>query len=268
MHAWPREGLARDAAGPILDLLFSPGDDGRVPTALVAGDRGTGRIARAAAGLLQAQGYTVGLSLKKGAYLHGVPLNISGDKLAEALQILQRDPFLECLVGAVSLNRSATHGLNFDACDVAAIVPGPHDEHSHAFAQGMDVLIKANRGRFVVSAGDTQARRVLAGVDPERVILVSNEDDDPDVQAQIAAGRCAVVTTWNGGGPHVTVLESGRTAASTPLPDGAQTKAKNITTELFVHAFMHALGLHNPKVVVNPPDTATLQETGCLVGGL
>jgi hypothetical protein len=148
---------------------------------------------------------------------------------------------------------------------VAAIVPGPHDEHSHAFAQGMDVLIKANRGRFVVSAGDAQARRVLAGVDPERVILVSNEADD--VQAQIAAGRCAVVTTWNGG-PHVTVFESGQTAASTPLPDGAQTKAKTIRTELFVRALMHALGLHNPKVVVNPPDTVTLQETGCLVGGL
>jgi hypothetical protein len=195
-----------------------------------------------------------------------MPLNLSDDKLAEAPQILQRDPFLECLLGAVSLSHSAAQGLNFDTCDVAAIVPGPHDEHAHAFAQGMDVLIKANRGRFVVSADDIQARRVLAGIDPERVILVSNEGDDPDVRAHIAAGRCAVVTTWNGDSPHVTVFESGQAAASTPLPDGAQTKAKNIITELFVLALMHALGLHNPKVVVNPTDTMTLQETDCLVG--
>jgi hypothetical protein len=145
--------------------------------------------------------------------------------------------------------------------DVAVIVPGPDAEDSHAFEQGMQVLIKANRGRFVVSADDTSARQAFADVDPGRVILVSNEgSDDPDVQAHIASGRCWVVTTWSSGKPYVTVFEGGRTVVSTPLPEGVRANAKNITTQLYAVALVHALGLRDPKAAVDPPDTMKLKN--------
>jgi cyanophycin synthetase len=238
---WMRRSETRDAGAAVLELKFPEGEDGTVPTVLVAGDRGTGKIARATGDLLREKGFKVGLSLKRSAYLGGQPLEISGGKLAEAPQILLSDPSLECLVGAVSLRRSAMRGLNLEACDVAAILPHKHNKDLDVYDQGMDVVIKANRGRFVVSTRNTAVRNALAGIDPERVILVSAQPDDTEARSHVAAGRCAVIKTWDSGRPHLTLFENGKATASTPLQDGTQARPKDVETQLFAFALACAV---------------------------
>jgi cyanophycin synthetase len=241
IHVWFRRSETDDVGAAVLELKFPEGEDGTVPTVLVAGDRGTGKIARATGDLLREKGFKVGLSLKRSAYLGGQPLEIAGGKLAEAPQILLSDPSLECLVGAVSLRRSAMRGLNLEACDVAAILPHKHNKDLDVYDQGMDVVIKANRGRFVVSTRNTAVRNALAGIDPERVILVSAQPDDTDARSHVAAGRCAVIKTWDSGRPHLTLFENGKATASTPLQDGTQARPKDVEIQLFAFALACAV---------------------------
>ena len=243
MHVWPRQGLSRDVAGPILDIVFPPGDSGSVPKLLVAGDRGIGPIARATAAWLRDNGVTVGLSLRRAAYLAGKPVNISAGNLAHAPRLLLRAPSLECLVAAISLRRTATHGLGLEACDAAAILPREHDGNTAAFDKGIEVLVKANRGRFVVTTSNTAARVALAGLDPGLVILVAARREDADAASQIAAGRAAVVKSWRGGEPLVTLFDKGRPVASAPIPDRARARPKDLEAHLCAFALTNAVGL-------------------------
>src|SRR3546814_6743732 len=46
MHVAPSEGTARDAAGPVIDMLFPPGTPARVPIAAITGTNGKTTTAR------------------------------------------------------------------------------------------------------------------------------------------------------------------------------------------------------------------------------
>ena len=243
MHVWPREGLSRDVAGPILDIVFPPGDTGSVPKLLVAGDRGTGRIGRATDAWLRENGVTVGLSLRRAAYLAGKPVDIAAGSLAHAPRLLLRAGTLECLVATISLRRTATYGLGLEACDAAAIVARGYDRDSLAFDKGIEVLMKANRGRFVVTTCDRAARVALASLDPARLILVAARPDDADARSQIAAGRSAVIRTWRRGEPLVTMFDEGRPVASASIPDRTRANPKELEAHLGAFALAHAVGL-------------------------
>jgi cyanophycin synthetase len=243
MHVWPREGKSRDVAGAILDFVFPDRRSAFVPIMLVAGDRGTSGVARAVEGLLRAKGLAVGLGLKGGAYLNGLPLDLVGSELAQAPKILLRDPFLECLVSVVSLRRAMSHGLHLETCDAAAILPREHHDDLRAFESGIEILRKANSGRFVISTRNREARAALAAVDPSRLILISAQSHDAEINEHIAAGRSAILKTWRREGPTMTLVEGGREVTSAPLKGEAHARSNSIQASMYAFALVHAAGL-------------------------
>ena len=67
-HVWPTEGEPRDVGGAILDTMFPPpGNQGRVPIALVAG-RDSDLVAPILARILRSAGTAAGLVMKSGAF--------------------------------------------------------------------------------------------------------------------------------------------------------------------------------------------------------
>src|SRR3546814_327577 len=62
MHVAPSEGTARDAAGPVIDMLFPPGTPARVPIAAITGTNGKTTTARMLAHITKMAGYTPGLT--------------------------------------------------------------------------------------------------------------------------------------------------------------------------------------------------------------
>jgi cyanophycin synthetase len=243
MHAWPRHGAARDVAGPILDLLFPDGARGGVPKLVVAGDRGTGRVARAADALLRSRGLTVGLCLKRDVYLGGAPVDLPVREMSRAPAALLRERTLECLVAAVSLRRTASSGLGLDTCDAAMILPRQHELDGEAFDQGLEVLAKANRGRFVLVAGDAAARAALRDVDPGRLVLVATDPADAQAAAEIAAGHAVVVKRWHEGAPQMTLFDKGAIVAAAPVPDRARTNPRELLAEMGAFALAASVDL-------------------------
>ena len=241
-HVWPRSGFSRDVASPILDFLFPDGSSGSVSTLLIAGDRGTRRVGHATEALLRSSGLTVGLALKDEAYLNGRALGFRGRKLQRAARTLLRDPALECLVSAVSLRKAIRYGLCVDTCDAAAILPGEHEQHIPSYVRGIDVLVKATRGRFVVMSDDETALAALGKVDPQRLILVAAKPNDVCALSQTAQGSAAVGETWREGRTHVAAFAEGRMVMSVPL--NMQTGSQAQTLAL---ALVYAAGL-TPKI--------------------
>jgi cyanophycin synthetase len=237
MHLWPREGKSRDMGGAILDHLYPDSTTACVPLLLVAGSRGTGSVARFAENLLRAKGLTVGMSLKRGAYINGRPLDIPMNKLVRAPSTLLRDPSIEAMVAAVSLPHVAKHGLNLEKCDAVSLMSLDRETLTDDYANGLAVLLKANRGRFIVGSGNILARQALSQLDRSRIVLIAAGPNDPEVSDHIAAKGPAVVQHWSAGGagPQMTLVEAGRDVVSAPMLSLSQ--ARPIRVEAIMHAF-------------------------------
>jgi len=219
-HAFPYEGEPQPVGAAILDAAFPDGAVPTIPTVVVAGDRGTAAVARATERRLRNSGTAVGLVLRDSAKLNGSPIAFETGKANRAIRTLLRDPTIEALVCALSPWTIVGRGLTFERCDVAAILPSRYDEPSPTFRAGLEVLKAATVGKFVLRADDPVARELLADVDPGRLVLVAPSPDDAEAQRHVTSGRTAVLKRWHEDGPRMTLVEGGKTLATTRLTGG------------------------------------------------
>ncbi|MEE8147622.1 MAG: acetate--CoA ligase family protein, partial [Longimicrobiales bacterium] len=78
MHTNPSEGMPRDVAGPVLDMLFPPGKPARIPILAVTGTNGKTTTSRMLAHIYKLSGKRVGLATTEGVYIDG-QLSVAGD---------------------------------------------------------------------------------------------------------------------------------------------------------------------------------------------
>ncbi len=120
-HLKPAVGSPRPVGKAIVDHLFPPGDDGRIPLIGIAGGGDTRRIARLVAWLLQLSGRQVGLACRGGLFLGTRRVDdrdATEGALAERL-LLNRD-----IDAAVFENDAATildQGLVYDRCRIGVV---------------------------------------------------------------------------------------------------------------------------------------------------
>lgn len=120
-HLKPAVGAPRPVGKAIVDHLFPPGDDGRIPIVGIAGGGATSRAARLVAWLLQLSGRHVGLACREGLYLGTRRVDerdACDGNLAERL-LLNRD-----IDAAVFENGAATildQGLVYDRCRIGVV---------------------------------------------------------------------------------------------------------------------------------------------------
>lgn len=78
MHLAPAEGLPRNVAAPVIDMLYPPGTPSRIPIVAVTGTNGKTTTTRLMAHLAKLMGYTVGYTTTDGIYIQN-HLMMSGD---------------------------------------------------------------------------------------------------------------------------------------------------------------------------------------------
>ncbi len=245
MHLWPREGTSRDMGVAILRHMFPDPASACVPFLLVAGDRGRGSVARFVDGMLRAKGLTVGLSLKQGAYINGRSLDVPEDKLQHAPNILLRQPLTQAVAAAVSLRHVAKHGLGLQKCDAVSLVSLDSEKISDEYEKGLAVLLKANRGRFIVSSKNRFARQALSSVDRSRIVLIAADSRDPEVSDHLAIGGAAVVRRWSNDmtGLQFAFVEAGEEVVSTQMPSLSGARQQHIEAAMHAFALTHTTQL-------------------------
>ena len=164
MHLAPSEGLPRNVAGAVIDMLFPPGEDGRIPIVAVAGTNGKTTTTRLIAHMAKMKGFKVGYTTTDGVYIQN-RLLMSGDCTGPAsAEFVLKDPTVDFAVLESARGGLLRAGLGFKKCNVGIVTNVAAD---HLGLKGIHTI-------------DQLAR--VKGVIPETVMpdgyAILNADDD------------------------------------------------------------------------------------------
>jgi cyanophycin synthetase len=122
MHVCPSQGLPRNVAAPVLDMLFPPGTPARVPILAVTGTNGKTTTTRLLAHTCKQTGRTVGYTTTDGIYI-GDYLVEKGDNTGpQSAGLILRDPTVEVAVLETARGGILRSGLAFDTCNVGVVL--------------------------------------------------------------------------------------------------------------------------------------------------
>ncbi len=178
MHLDPTEGLPRNVAEPVIDMLYPPGTSARIPIIAVSGTNGKTTTTRMIAHIVKQMGFKVGYTTTDGVYIQNqmmVKGDCTGPKSAE---FVLRDPTVDFAVLECARGGILRAGLGFHQCDIAVVTNVAED---HLGLQGIDTLEKLAR-----------VKSVAANTVPESGYVILNADDDlvykmkEEVKAKIA----------------------------------------------------------------------------------
>lgn len=201
MHVCPSEGLPRNVAAPVMDMLFPPGQPSRIPILAVTGTNGKTTTTRLLAHIYKQTGHVVGYTTTDGIYI-GDHLVEQGDTTGpQSAQVILKDPTVEVAVLETARGGILRSGLAFDACDVGVVLNVSAD---HLGIGDIDTLDQMGHLKSVVAESVSPAGyAVLNAEDPlvtdmaqrvkGHVAFFSMNPDNEVVKAHTRQGGLAAV---------------------------------------------------------------------------
>jgi cyanophycin synthetase len=201
MHICPSQGIPRNVAEPILNMLCPPDQPSRVPIISITGTNGKTTTTRLTAHLFKYTQKTVGYTTTDGIYL-GEYLVEKGDTTGpQSAQVILQDPTTEIAVLETARGGILRSGLGFDTCDVGIVLNVAADhlgigdiETVEALAHLKSVVAESVHpdGYAILNADDplvsAMAKRVKSNI-----AYFSMNPDNPLVQSHTQAGGIAAV---------------------------------------------------------------------------
>ena len=207
MHVAPSEGTPRDAAGPVIDMLFPPGTPSRVPIAAITGTNGKTTTARMLAHIAKMAGYTPGLTTTDGVYIDG-QRTVEGDMTGPvSARMVLSDPQIDLAVLETARGGLLRSGMGVPEVDVGAVLNIASD---HLGLKGIDtleqlaeikrVVVEVARECAVLNADDPNVLKMSAYTDAKTICYVTMNPSHALVREHIRAnGRaCALEAGVNG----------------------------------------------------------------------
>ncbi|MDJ0580383.1 cyanophycin synthetase [Crocosphaera sp.] len=122
MHVAPSQGLSRNVAAPVMDMLFPPETPSRVPIVAITGTNGKTTTTRLTAHIYRQTGKVVGYTSTDGVYI-GDYLVEKGDNTGPfSASMILKDPTVEVAVLESARGGILRSGLAFDSCDVGIVL--------------------------------------------------------------------------------------------------------------------------------------------------
>ena len=121
MHLAPSEGLPRNVASPVIDMLYPPGKPSRIPIIAVTGTNGKTTTTRLLAHIVKNNGYKVGFTTSDGIYIQNHMLEKGDTTGPISAEYILKDPTVEFAVLETARGGILRSGLGFSRCDIAVI---------------------------------------------------------------------------------------------------------------------------------------------------
>ncbi len=201
MHLRPSVGTPQPVGEAIVDSLFPPGNDGRIPIVCVTGTNGKTTVTRLVAHILRAAGSVVGETCTDGIFVDGRTIetgDCSGPRSARKVLL---NPQVEAGVFEAARGGILREGLGFDRCDVAVVTNIAEADHlGLAYVDTPEQMFTVKRspvdvvlpsGTAVLKADDPLVAD-MAPLSAGAVILFARDGEHPVMVAHRAQGKRAV----------------------------------------------------------------------------
>jgi cyanophycin synthetase len=201
MHVEPSSGQGRPVGAAIIDSMFAPGDDARIPVVAVTGTNGKTTTTRCIAHLLRQRGLRVGMTCTDGIYIEGRRIDTGDCSGPKSARTVLAHPRVDAAVLETARGGMLREGLGFDWCDVAVVtnvgegdhlgMGGIHTAEELARVKAIPVRRVSERGAAVLNADDPLVV-AMAGLCRGAVIFFSRNAEAPKIVSHRAAGGKAV----------------------------------------------------------------------------
>ena len=254
MHVAPSEGTPRDAAGPVIDMLFPPGTPSRVPIAAITGTNGKTTTARMLAHITKMAGYTPGLTTTDGVYIDG-QRTVEGDMTGPvSARMVLSDPHIDLAVLETARGGLLRAGMGVPEVDVGAVLNIAAD---HLGLKGIDTLeqlaeikrivVEVAKDCAVLNADDVNVLKMSGYTDAKTICYVTMNPSHALVREHIRAGGRACALEAGVNGHMVTLYDKG---SHIPLmwthliPATMEGRAlHNVQNAMFAAAMAFSLGI-------------------------
>ncbi len=121
MHLAPANGLPRNVAAPVIDMLYPVGKSFTIPIIAVTGTNGKTTTTRLISHIVKNNGYRVGFTTSDGIYVQNSMLTKGDTTGPVSAEFILKDPTVDFAVLETARGGILRSGLGFNKCDVAVI---------------------------------------------------------------------------------------------------------------------------------------------------
>jgi cyanophycin synthetase len=274
MHLSPSEGIGRNVAEHVMDMLFPRGTPSRIPIIAITGTNGKTTTTRLIAHILKGSGRTVGFTTTDGTYIQNQQI-VQGDNTGPvSAQLVLKDPTVDVAVLETARGGIIRSGLGFDYCDIGVVTNVAADHLGLKDVNTLEDLARvkavvpravSRRGYAVLNAEDPHVYRMRERVEGHCVYF-SMDENNPNIERQARRGRISCVYE-NG---YVTILK-GRwkvrieKVSNIPLTYGgrAEFMVQNVIAATLA-CFVHGVSIEDLRVGLTTFNAGTAQTPGRL----
>jgi cyanophycin synthetase len=201
MHIEPAEGLPRNVAEPLVDMLFPKGSVGRIPIIAITGTNGKTTTTRLTAHIAKSAGKKVGYATSDGVYIQN-QLMMKGDCTGPvSSSFVLKDPTVDFAVLECARGGILKSGLAFQNCEVAVVTNVAADHMGLGGIHTMEAMAKVKgvvpetvfpHGYAVLNADDDLVYAMRKDLRCN-VALFSMDENNPRIREHCGANGLACV---------------------------------------------------------------------------
>lgn len=201
MHLAPSEGLPRNVAAPVVDMLYPQGKAFRIPIIAVTGTNGKTTTTRLIAHIVKNNGYRVGFTTSDGIYIQNTMLTKGDTTGPLSAEFVLKDPTVEFAVLETARGGILRSGLGFSYCDIGVLTNIKEDHLGISDIHNLKDLTKVKRvvldavkkdGWSVLNADDAYSMRLMPDIDA-KVAIFSLDENNPHIKKFAKEGKITCV---------------------------------------------------------------------------
>lgn len=201
MHIDPSEGLPRNVAEPVVDMLFPKGSAGRIPIIAITGTNGKTTTTRLTAHIAKSAGKKVGYTTSDGVYIQN-QLMMKGDCTGPVSStFVLKDPTVDFAVLECARGGILKSGLAFQNCEVAIVTNVAEDHIGLGGINNINAMAKVKQvvpetvfqhGYAVLNADDDLVYKMKDDLRCN-IALFSMDENNPRIKKHAASNGLACV---------------------------------------------------------------------------
>ena len=165
MHLQPSYGKPRAVGEAIIDYLFAPGENARIPIIAVTGTNGKTTTVRLIANMLENDRLRTGIACTDGVFVNGQCVDTGDCSGPQSARNILFHPEVDAAILETARGGILREGLGFDYCDVAVVTNIGRGDHLG--------LANINTAEELAAV----KRTIVENINPKTGVAVLNADD-------------------------------------------------------------------------------------------